>query len=673
VGDPGDESTHAAREAHGGARAPTDEPPGAGSSRAAGPAVAIDASTRRRFADFAADLLEREGRAVTYRFRFRAPIGFAYVSPSITALTGYTPEELCTAGAATLLLHPDDEAAVRERLTDPRGFDEPLVVRWVRKDGRAFRVAQQVIPEYEEGNLVAVDVFAVDVSRPADPSLGDASAALTENLRFFRRVLDAIPTPIFVYDRAGRSVLTNSANAALFGTTTDSFQGSTCSLPPEDEARLQALNAAVIDQGESRFLPEQPLVTDGGHTRWFQIRKVPIELPNGERAALGSAEDITERRELERRLVAADRLAAVGTLAAGVAHEINNPLAFTVANIEAAIESLPRPASHARDSLAAALEDALDGAQRIAAIVRHLRLFARPEAATKGPVDIRKVLDATIQIAWNEVRHRARLRREYDEIAPVLADEGRLGQVFLNLLVNAAQAIPEGAIDEHEISVTTRLEEASVIVEIRDTGFGIAPEVLPRIFDPFYTTKPVGVGTGLGLSICHGIVTSLGGDIRVESALGRGTTFRVRLPRSKAAEVEVATPRPSSAPATLPSRILVIDDEPQVGRAIARVLGKAGATVETRTGGEALDALDALEAFDVIFCDVMMPDVDGIAVFEAVARQRPEIARRFVFLTGGAFTSRARDFLDRVGRPVLRKPFSVDRLRAVVAEAIAKT
>ncbi|HEX8436418.1 sensor histidine kinase, partial [Archangium sp.] len=177
-----------------------------------------------------------------------------------------------------------------------------------------------------------------------------------------------------------------------------------------------------------------------------------------------------------------------------------------------------------------ALSEALQGTERMRRIIQDLKTFSRVRPESDQRVEVHAVLDLVLSIAAAEVRHRARVVKDYDPVPAVLGDETRLGQVLLNLLINAAQAIPEGQARQHELRISTRQDEQGrVVVAVSDTGQGIAPEVLPRIFEPFFTTKPVGVGTGLGLSICHSYVQAMGGDIRVRSEVGRGTTFEVVL------------------------------------------------------------------------------------------------------------------------------------------------
>jgi CheY-like chemotaxis protein len=246
-------------------------------------------------------------------------------------------------------------------------------------------------------------------------------------------------------------------------------------------------------------------------------------------------------------------------------------------------------------------------------------------------------------------------------------DTARLGQVFINLLVNAAQAMPVGGADTHEIRVVTSTDaEGRAVVEVRDTGSGIPPALLGRIFDPFFTTKPIGVGTGLGLAISHSIVIGMGGEIAVESEVNRGTTFRVILPPARTLEVTSIPPSTRSKTTEVRrSAVLVIDDEASVGLVIRRVLRQHDVTAVT-SAREALDLLGCGKEFDVILSDLMMPGMSGMALYRRLVDDHPKMAPRVVFLTGGAFTAEAREFLDRVGNKCLEKPFAAERLRETV-------
>jgi signal transduction histidine kinase/ligand-binding sensor domain-containing protein len=293
------------------------------------------------------------------------------------------------------------------------------------------------------------------------------------------------------------------------------------------------------------------------HTRELEKR---VDARTGElRAALERV------AQSERSVRIAERMASIGTLAAGVAHEINNPLAFLCANVDFALQELrdvstPFDASRVGE-IVSALSEASEGAQRVKVIVRDLKTFSRAEAGPPTSVDVRAVFETALNLSRNTLTQRARLVTDLQPVPPVRGEEGRLAQVLVNLLVNAAQAVAPGAADRNEIHARClTAEDGWILAEVRDTGSGIAPENLQRIFDPFFTTKPVGVGTGLGLSICHGLISAMGGTIQVESAVGKGTTFRIRLPR---AEFEHQTPAsirtsvPDGAPAIMrpPARL----------------------------------------------------------------------------------------------------------------------
>ena len=389
-----------------------------------------------------------------------------------------------------------------------------------------------------------------------------------------------------------------------------------------------------------------------------------------------------EQAKMRERLVISERMASAGTLAAGVAHEINNPLAVVLTNLDLSIASFTSLASEARELASAGshtaarlaggiaqledpLKDAREAVQRIRDIVRDVKLFSRPDDQNVGPVDVRRVMDSSSRMAWNEIRHRARLVKRYGDIPMVQANESRLGQVFLNLLINAAQAMPEGHAQRNEIRITTSTAaDGSAIVELADTGMGIPKEHIDRVFDPFFTTKPIGVGTGLGLAICHRIVTELGGHIQVTSELGKGTTFRLQLPAARESPGLVKVP--SVPPAAHRARVLVVDDEAALGRALQRGLFEHHDVVILTSGAEAVEHIAQGNRFDAILLDVMMPEMSGMEVYEKVLRIAPDQAERTIFVTGGAFTASARAFLDRVQNPRIDKPIEMANLLAIV-------
>jgi signal transduction histidine kinase len=261
------------------------------------------------------------------------------------------------------------------------------------------------------------------------------------------------------------------------------------------------------------------------------VRK-PIDFPQ----LLRELHDVVGRAT-RNRLAAADRMAALGTLASGIAHEINNPLTYVMANLQTLAEQLPASRDEATRALSEIVADALQGAERIRRLVKQVQMVSPGQHDERfTTVALRDALTTAVTLTENHIKHRARLICDLDQDAHVRGDRDRIEQLFVHLLLNAAQAIPEGHANKNEIRVDVRElpGQGSVIVRVADTGVGIPVEVRERIFQPFFTTKPVGLGTGLGLSICRGIVTALGGQISFQSGPSRGTTFRVVLPTTTA-------------------------------------------------------------------------------------------------------------------------------------------
>jgi signal transduction histidine kinase len=371
------------------------------------------------------------------------------------------------------------------------------------------------------------------------------------------------------------------------------------------------------------------------------------------------AEVRAERRRIQEHLLLSDRLSSLGLLAASVAHEINNPLASLIMNLRLVMDSLEGCQLPGEGDQA--LAEAHECAGRVRDIIRDIKVFSRPEDRQSGPTDLNRVLDSCLRMASNHLIHRARVTREYGQVFTVLGSEARLGQVFLNLIVNAAQALPDGQKNQHEIRVVTQREGSDwVRVEIHDTGPGIPAELQERIFEPFFTTKPTGVGTGLGLSICRRLISEMGGTVGVNSQPGQGTTFWVRL---RAAQPTVET-SPEKALLQLKQgmRVLVIDDEAAVGRALQRYLGRWHDISVTLRAREALGFITAGAHFDAILCDLMMPEMSGPQFHEALRRVAPEQAQRIIFMTGGAFSEHANAFLSAVPNPHLEKPIDLERL-----------
>jgi signal transduction histidine kinase/CheY-like chemotaxis protein len=449
---------------------------------------------------------------------------------------------------------------------------------------------------------------------------------------------------------------------------------------PDDRPQEVAAIQAHL-QGASRLYESEHRSLGHAGATWIRMRgKVVGRDSEGRPVRMaGVAADVTERRRLQGQLDLSQRMAGLGRLAAGVAHEINNPLSSVIGNLCFLAEETSGGSAELRDAIA----EARDGARRVAEVVRGLRSFTRPGPAQRGAVDVRQELDAALRLAHHELRHRAVVEVRHGELPPVVAEAHELAQVFLNLLVNAAQAIPEGHAEEHRVEVETRTDAKGwAVISFRDTGVGIPPEVLDRIFEPFFTTKPLGIGTGLGLAISHGIVTEAGGRMEVESRVGHGSTFRVVLPpaadaRAPAGPAAVADA--AAAPRALPveerarlARVLVIDDEPLVARAVVRALGDGYDVALCTSARDALGRFEEGERFDAVLCDLMMPQMNGMELHARAGRIDPGIAARFVFVTGGAFTEAAAEFLRTTRNAWIEKPFEPQAVREAVDRVVGR-
>jgi nitrogen-specific signal transduction histidine kinase/CheY-like chemotaxis protein len=392
---------------------------------------------------------------------------------------------------------------------------------------------------------------------------------------------------------------------------------------------------------------------------------------------VGLVEDMTEQRRAEEVARRAERLVSLGTLAAGVVHEVQNPLSFVAASVDFALRQLDLPGEPPKAELAAALTNAREGTTLVAAIVRELKMFSQSDEAKRGPADVVGAIEAALLLVQGQLAERARLELDLKRTPPVLASEPRLVQLFANLLLNAAQAIPEGAPRDNRVRVSTSVEGDRVRVEVEDTGRGIAPEDTEHIFEPFWTDRPSAMG--LGLSTCHGVVAAAGGEIFVEQSRpegSRGAKLVVLLPFEDA---KPATGSSTSAPPARTSerpargRVLIVDDEERLATTLKLALTHAHDVDVATRGRQALERLQATPGYDVILCDLMLPDLSGIDVFQEATRKNPELADRFVFLTGGAFQDRARDFLQSVPNTRLDKPFDLDTLENLIAERVQRT
>ncbi len=523
----------------------------------------------------------------------------------------------------------------------------------------------------------------------------------------WQTTFDAMREAIFVLDVDQRVLRANQAAVSRFAVAAEPMTGKYCwqvvhgtDAPPPTCPMRQVR--------ESHRFEHTEMQVDG---RWYDVAVSPI-LENDGRLVGGVhvLSDITdtkvaraERERLRANLAQSDRLATMGMMAAGVAHEINNPLSYVLYNLEGLAEDLPQLCESVRrhqehwasklgaagmaqvvgaeqqsvdlrgfDDALARVREAMDGARRIKQIARALGTFSRAESNEMAPVSVQTAIEHALNIGFNEIKYRARVVKDFQPVPAVLATDGKLAQVFLNLIVNAAHAIDEGHVEHNRIRVRTWMDTGMVCAEVSDTGKGIPPAIRDKVFDPFFTTKRMGAGTGLGLWICRNIVTELGGEIGFSSEPGRGTTFWVRLPpvpqdwgRSQPEDDGAAPAAP-----TVRGRILVVDDEASIRAAIQRMLGQEHDVVTSGSGEAARELLARDRRFDLILCDLMMPELSGMDLHSWLAQVDPELADRVVFITGGVFTPGAADYLRKQKNTCIEKPIEMANLRRLTSELV---
>jgi signal transduction histidine kinase len=402
---------------------------------------------------------------------------------------------------------------------------------------------------------------------------------------------------------------------------------------------------------------------------------------------------ITEdRNQIAARQNETQRLASLGRLAANIGHEINNPLAFVMLYLRQSLDELRTsirslgagqalPESDVVSvkegliNITDMLQECEIGGERIRATVATLQQLSHRPVAERGPIELRTLVEESSAMAANQIRHRARFTKHIRHDGLVRGNRAALGQVVLNLLINAAHSIPEGDAEHNNIQISTTngtaVDGDEVMIEVSDSGSGMSPDVIARIFEPYFTTKPLGEGTGLGLSISHQTIADHGGRVTVESKVGKGTVFRVFLPIDRSLAVSRSVPTSVSVEAIVRrGRILVVDDEPLIGRVIGTALKSEHEVVAVPYAADALALLEQGHKFDVVLCDLVMPDISGPEFYAKVKDTWPELAARLVFMTGGAFTPRTVEFMKCVPTGVLSKPFALDELKRVVREHI---
>lgn len=498
----------------------------------------------------------------------------------------------------------------------------------------------------------------------------------------YREMVCAANHAILVADFAtARFVDANPAALSMFGYSMDELRVMTGrALSPADSGA--AVDAVALElRGTGRIVVERmPLQRKDGSHFWATMSGSRYEsAKDGHSFHVMFLRDVTADIERDDQLEAAReqmtrsaRLAAVGQLAAGVAHEINNPLQFVIG-------SLARLGASLEGDELICLGDAREGASRIASIARSLLPFARADRGEAELVDLEDVALWAHRMTHNEVRHHARftLELDFDASRPLTAHRAKLGQLLTNLLLNATHALAERHAADHVVTLGGESGEEAARLWVEDTGRGISAADQERIFEPFFTTRSASGGTGLGLALCMDIVDAHQGTIEVLSEVDRGTRFTVTLPYDNGlvSMTPAAPPQDTSGdvPPSRRARVLLIDDEPQIVKVYEFMLEDDFDCESATSAREALDRLAHDTRFDAIVCDLMMPTMDGPEFYEALGALAPALQERVLFCSGGAFTARTLEFVSTLTHPLLQKPIRVEALREAVALVVAST
>jgi two-component system NtrC family sensor kinase len=504
--------------------------------------------------------------------------------------------------------------------------------------------------------------------------------------QFLQSTVDALTTPVAILDANGTIQEANTAwqrAAASNGFTAPAYSrgipyatflstrdGNTAGV----QAVLGGLQEVLARQCYAFHIEHTSYTSAEATPRWFLIHLTRFDGPQGLQV-VAVHEDITDIKQAEaairhqqEMLFRQEKLASMGALLASVAHELNNPLAVVKMQLDFLDEE-------ATDSpLRERVKELQQATEQCMRTVRNFLTLARQNPPQRSPVQLHTIIDEALELLAHTLRlDNIAVQTHFADELPLLeADLTQMHQMIMNLLINAQQALREHA-PPRQITITTGFEPARsrVVCELADTGPGIPAAMQQRIFEPFFTTKPLGVGTGIGLSLCRNIVESHGGTIRVNSQPGQGAVFRIELPVGKLAPVtHAADPAPALPPPTTSSTILVVDDEPGIRRALLLLMRREGHKVDTAMHG--LEALHMLQKqpYDLVLCDLRMPELDGPSLYQQVVACQPQYQRRFVFLTGDTLSPETETFLARTGAVRLVKPFSAAQGRQAVRQVL---
>jgi len=586
---------------------------------------------------------------------------FTSLNEATVGLSGWPKTELL-GRSARMLIDDEDLALTREEFRRAiAGAAVSFECHFRRADGSRRLVSVTNTPIRLGREVVGVLGVARDMTE-----VRERAAALERSEARYTRLVESASDGIFTVDGAGRFTAVNHSLERGVGRSRDELLGSPFAgmVDARDLGSAQQLLHDTLAGQRSRGTLRYHAAD--GAVRHGSLITSPVVEDGLIVGALGIMRDVTDDQRLAEQLLQQEKLAAVGQLVSGVAHELNNPLAGVLAYAQLLLSMAAAQDAETRQ----AVETIHHEATRAAKIVSNLLTFARRQPAERADADLNAIITDTLALRRYALRASGiELDVALDPALPrTWADPFQLQQVVLNLVTNAEQALAEW-LGPRRIGVRTQHADGCIVVRVWDTGPGVPEEERDRVFNPFFTTKPVGQGTGLGLSISDGIVRQHGGQIRVESVPGSGACFVLRIP-VQPAPAEIPSPAPSSTvlpPTGDGRRLLVVDDEPAMRTAIGNFLASLGHGVTVAAGGLEARALLERHEYDVVLLDLRMPDLGGDDLYRELVEHDPLHAQRVVFVTGDTHNSQARRFLAEAGRPSVSKPFQLDDLATVVA------
>lgn len=579
-------------------------------------------------------------------------------------------------GRAAILLQRCPDALLRSDMASVMSREVLASIRGLPLEGAAVKRLDETLVR-ADGRELALEVHVIDATPGEPPRLVWFVADRTDCGRSeeqLRQVVESLPEAVYMTDGT-TLIYANRACAALFGFESAArVEGhdATELVDPEDVGgfveHLLAAKRGAAAPGEYRM---RSLT---GRRFVLEARSIAIDYL-GRPVVLSFGQEVTRRKQLETEAMQADRLAALGTLAGSMAHAINNPLSYVMLNLEHLGRRLPGLVEHpeAASELGVRLAEAHDGATRVATVVRQMRLLSKMRDEEPRAVDLVQVIEAVLALVANEIRHRGQLSTRYGPTPPVYVSEGRLEHALLNLLLFAARSLPEEGERPGRIEVETGTDAIGrAFVRISDNGPGLGPGARGRLFEPFGARDD----GGLGLTVCHDLIRSMSGEIEIESESGLGTQFLVSLPPTSQGAVAGRPSQRSEPPQSynepVSARVLVIDDDVGVANSLRVMLQEQHDVLSEQSGQAGLRRLLKEEPFDVVFCDLVMPDLGGIDIYYALQLNRPGAEQKLVFMTGGVFTPDAETFLTHVPNPRVEKPFSLRQVEHLVRSAVGK-